>query len=261
MQNFNPFLLMFSLTGAVVLISRDRAVAALTGFLYLGWLVHALENDIPDIQLYFIPTYLILCLWMATGLNGVLEAAEDVTGRLRGRWTVIIPGLLSLAALLLPLAGVQNTYAANDMSERYAGRRTIEAVANLTAPDSTVLHHRGPLWYLVLVEERRQDLTLVDPFWHNRDVHYADLVWPGQDDLPKTDRIYGTDDFSGVTAARKAIKNGHVYIMDQGIVGPGKFEEAGFDVVRVKKGILYELVPGKDGLDAEGNTGEAGRGH
>ena len=254
MQNFNLFLLMVSLTGAAILVSRDRAIAALTGFLFFGWLVHALENNIPDVQLYFIPTYLILCLWMATGLNGVFEAAEDVAGRLSGRWKAIIPGLLSGAVLLLPLVGVQNTYAANDMSQRYSGQRTIEAVSNLTAPDSTVLHHRGPLWYMVLVEKHRRDLTLVDPFWHNKGVRYADLVWPGRDDLPTTDRIYGTDDFSGVTAAKKAIEKGRVYIVDQGIVGPEKFREAGFDIVRVKKGVLYELVPDKDGLHVKGDT-------
>ena len=254
MQNFNLFLLMVSLTGVAVLIFRDKPVAALTGFLFLGWLVHALENNIPDVQLYFIPTYLILCLWMATGLGGVMEAFEDVAGRLPGRWRAILPGVLSVAILILPLVGVQNTYAASDMSGNYEGRKIIETVANSTAPNSTVLHHRDPLWYMVLVEKRRRDLTLVDPFWHNRDIHYADLVWPGNDDLPTTDRIYGTDDFSGVTAAKKAVEKGPVYIVDQGIVGPKKFEEAGFDVVRIKKGILYKLVPGKDGLHAEGDT-------
>ncbi|MBA2344834.1 MAG: DUF2723 domain-containing protein [Rubrobacter sp.] len=254
MQNFNPFLLMVSLTGAAILISRDKAVAALTGFLFLGWLVHALENDIPDVMLYFIPTYLILCLWMAMGLEGLMDAFEDVAGLLRGRWRGIIPSVLSLAILLLPLVGVQNTYATNDMSENYEGRRVIEAVAKSTAPNSTVLHHRDSLWYMVLVEKRRWDLTLVDPFWHNRDIHYADLVWPGHDDLPTTDRIYGTDDFSGVTAARKAIEKGPVYIVDQGIVGPKGFKEAGFDVVRIRASILYELVPGKDGLHAVGDT-------
>jgi len=255
MQNFNPFLLMVALTGAAVLISRDRAIAALTGFLFFGWLIHALENNIPDVQLYFIPTYLILCLWMAAGLGGLLEAAEDIAARLRGRWKTAIPIILSAAMLLLPLVGVRNTYATNDMSEKYAGQRTIEAVARMTAPNSTVLQHRGPLWYMVLVERRRRDLTLVDPFWHNKDVLYADLVWPGHYDLPTTDRIYGTDDSSGVSAAKKAAEKGHVYIVDQGIADPDKFRDSGFDIVRVEKGVLYELVPRKHGVSANGDTG------
>src|ERR671921_1241771 len=53
-----PFLVvMAALTGAVVVLLKDRAVGIFLGFLFFGWLFHAVENDIPDIDLYFIPTY------------------------------------------------------------------------------------------------------------------------------------------------------------------------------------------------------------
>lgn len=243
MENFNPLLLMVALTGAAVLISRDRAHAALTGFLFAGWIFHALENDIPDVQLYFIPTYLILCLWMSAGLGAVLEATEDATTRLRSASRTAILVVLSAAMLLLPLPGIRETYAANDMSESYEGRETVEAVVENAEPNSTVLHHRSPLWYMVLVEERRRDLILVDPFWHNRQIRYADLVWPDDADLPTTDHRYGTDDPSGVKAAKMASERGHVYILDQGIANPEKLRDAGFEIVRVEKYVLYELVP------------------
>ena len=252
-ENFNPLLLMVALTGAAVLIFRDRALAALTGFLYLGWLFHALENDIPDVQLYFIPTYLILCLWITTGLDELLKAAEDATSRLRGTLRTATPVILSVAMLLLPLPSLRDTYAANNMSEAYEGQEVIETVVEKTAPNSTVLHHRSQLWYMVVVEERRQDLTIVDPFWHNTNIRYADLVWPDDSDLPTTDLRYGTDDRSGVEAAKKAADNGRVYILDQGIADPEKLREGGFDIVRVEKGVLYELVP-KDGREPESSA-------
>jgi len=256
MQNFNPLLLMVALTGAVALLFRDRALAALTGFLFFGWLFHALENDIPDVELYFIPTYLVLCLWMTVGMGGVLEAVEDAGARLRGAPRKAILAVLSAALLLLSLVGLRDTYATNDMSESYEGRETVETVVEKTAPNSTVLHHRSQLWYIVLIEERRQDLTLVDPFWHNKEILYADLVWPGDADLPATDRRYGTDDFSGVEAAKKAAEKGRVYILDQGVVGPQKLREAGFGIVRVEKGVLYELVPEDSGHSADDSTGD-----
>ena len=252
-ENFNPLLLMVALTGAAVLVFRDRALVALTGFLFLGWTFHALENDIPDVQLYFIPTYLILCLWMAAGLGALLEAAEDATSRLHGisgTLRTAIPIILSVTMLLLPLPGLRDTYAANDMSEAYEGREVIETVVEKTAPNSTVLHHRSQLWYMVTVEERRQDLTIVDPFWHNKEIRYADLVWPDDSDLPDTDLRYGTDDRSGVKAAKLAAEKGRVYILDQGIADPRKLREGGFDIARVEKGVLYELVP-KDGQEPE----------
>ncbi|MGH3145340.1 MAG: protein O-mannosyl-transferase family, partial [Rubrobacter sp.] len=156
----------------------------------------------------------------------------------------LVLGVLSVALLLLPLPGVWAKYEENDMSKANLGRERIEAVVNGAARGATVLHHRSELWYMVLVEERRQDLTLVDPFFHNREIGYADIVWPDDIDLATTDRRYGTDDFSGVTAATLAAEKGPVYIMNQeGISGAQPFRDAGFGIVEVEDGRLYELVP------------------
>jgi hypothetical protein len=94
----------------------------------------------------------------------------------------------------------------------------------------------------VWFETPRQDLTLVDPFWHNRDVEYADIVWPADLNLEETDRRYGTDDFTGVAAAKKAAVKGRVYIVNQDDVNPAGLYEAGFRTVHVR-GALYELIP------------------
>jgi hypothetical protein len=145
--------------------------------------------------------------------------------------------------LVLPLLGVSETYAKDDMSGVYRGRKEIEAVADNAAPNSTILHHRSSIWYMVLVERRRRDLTIVDPFFHNKGVAYADIVWPDDIDLATTDRRYGTDDLSGVTTAKKAAKEGRVYVLDQGATNPERFQNAGFEVVPVRAGLLYELVP------------------
>ena len=78
-----PFLVvMVALTGAVVVLLKDRAVGMFLGFLFLGWLFYAVENDIPDIDLYFIPTYLVLSLWAAAGFGALLDEAESLVGGL-----------------------------------------------------------------------------------------------------------------------------------------------------------------------------------
>jgi hypothetical protein len=239
-----PFLVvMVALTGAVVMLLKDRAVGIFLGFLFFGWLFHAVENNIPDIDLYFIPTYLVLSLWAAAGLGTLLAEVESLISDFPGVAKESILILLSAMLLVLPLLGVSETYAKDDMSGVYRGRKEIEAVADNAAPNATILHHRSSMWYMVLVERRRRDLTIVDPFFHNKEVVYADIVWPDDIDLATTDRRYGTDDLSGVTTAKKAAKEGRVYILDQGATNPERFQNAGFEVVPVRAGLLYELVP------------------
>jgi hypothetical protein len=243
LQNVPFLVVMVALTGAVVVLLRDRAAGLFLGFLFFGWLFYSIENDIPDVELYFIPTYLVLSLWAAAGFGALLDEAESLTGGLSktARWGVI--GALSAVVLLLPLFGVGETYAKSDMSGVYRGQKEIEAVAENAAPNATVLHHRSSMWYMVLVEKRRRDLTIVDPFFHNTDVSWADLVWPADIDLAATDRRYGTDDLSGAKSARMAAQKGRVYLLDQESTNLKPFRQAGLRVVVVKKGLLYELLP------------------
>jgi Protein of unknown function (DUF2723) len=239
-----PFLVvMVALTGAVVMLLKDRAVGIFLGVLFFGWLFYAVENDIPDIDLYFIPTYLVLSLWAAAGLGTLLAEVEALVSSFPRAAKRAILGALSAMLLVLPLLAVSETSAQNDMSDVYRGRKEIEAVAHNAAPNATILHHRSSMWYMVLVERRRRDLTIVDPFFHNKEVAYADIVWPDDIDLATTDRRYGTDDLSGVTTAKKAAQDGRVYILDQEATNLERFQNAGFEVVPVRAGLLYELVP------------------
>jgi hypothetical protein len=240
-RDFPLVLLMVALAGVAFLLSRDRAIAAFTGFLYLGWLFHALEYDIFDVELYFIPTYLMLCLWMAVGFRALLEVVEDAVAR--STRTVRRATLFAASALvvLLPLVGVRATYAHNDMSDAYQGRQTIEAVAEHVEKGATILHHRSELWYLVLVERRRQDLTIIDP-WPPGRARYTDIVWPDDIDLVTTNLRYGTNDHIGVSTAKEAAEDGPVYILEQESAGTYNFYDAGFRTERVE-GELFELIP------------------
>jgi len=246
LDNMHWGLLVAAAVGLAALLLWDRPAAGLLGFLYLGWVFYSIENDIPDIEIYFVPTYLVLALAVAAGIGLLLAEAEDILARFPRAPKGTTLGVLSVALVILPLLDVGNSYARNDRSEGWRGHEVIEDVARNAAPNATILHHRSNLWYMVLVEERRRDLTLVDPFWHNRDIGYADIVWPADLDLAATDRIYGTDDFTGVVAAKKAAENGPVYILDQDDVNPKGLYEAGFRTVHVQ-GALYELVAPDEG--------------
>lgn len=242
-HDYNWVLLAAACVGLASLIRRNRPVATLTGFLFFGWFFYALERNISDIDVYFIPTYLMFSLWISCGAGIALQGAEALASRFSRVPKMVSLAVLSLALMLIPFAGIDETYAQNDMSHDYRARRIMDNVATEAAPNATVLQLRSNLWYMVLVEKRRRDLTLVDTFYHhNPNIRYADLVWPADISLQAENRRYGTNDLTGVKAAKIAARRGPVYILAWKHTRFHPFRTAGFRVVH-DKGSLYELVP------------------
>lgn len=244
--SFNAPLVVAAAVGLVALALRDPAVALFTGFLFLGWGFHAVENDIVDVQLYFIPTYLILALWISCGVAALLGWISEF-----GRGSPRLVGgaafaAISLALLMLPLIGVRETYAANDWSGEYSAAETLDTVAENAERGATVLHLRSPLWYMAVAEERRGDLTLVDPFQNAPPGRYNDVVWPGSFSTQEMQSIYGTDDSTGVEAARKASRRGTVYLLAHENLDLGPLRRAGFRPVRIEDS-FYRLIPTESG--------------
>ena len=242
-SNFPFVLVLLGAVGLGAMFARDREAAIMTVFLFAGWFGYALIYNIHNIYIYFIPTYLLLAVWISFGIGALFDAA----GALAARFPSDFPGgihriatlLISAVVLVLPLAGAAEVYASVDRSEDTKGRQTIETVAEEVETGSTIIHHRSALWYMVVVEERRRDLTLVDPFYPVWNEHH-DTVWPGYVTPGEGDARYGTDDYSGVEAAKLAAENGPVYILDQEFFDAEEFRRAGFEVVEAGEG-LYRL--------------------
>ena len=176
---------------------------------------------------------------MSVGVSALLDGAE--------RLAAVYPPLPRTAVLLLfttPLlylatSDIEEDYARVDRSQDTEGRRIIEVVAEKTAPNATVLHHRSPLWYMALVEERRRDLTLVSPWYPSQNLTrtWSDPAGP-RPKIPLAPSFGNT----GVTEAEEAAKKGSVYALEKS-VNLCDFQEAGFSTVTVEEDLLYELVP------------------
>jgi len=165
LQQFSPVFLVVAAMGVGYLAAKDGAALALLGFLYGGWLFYALEYRIADIYPYFIPTYLIISIFVCVGGYVVMDAASWLVGRYNAGMER--PAFFAVAGLLLAASflGVRGTYAAVDLSQNHRGMETIEVVEQEALPNSTVLHSGSSLWYLREVEQRsRPDLNLIDPF-------------------------------------------------------------------------------------------------
>jgi hypothetical protein len=241
---FSLILMLVGVLAAVYLLFTDRATAMLLGVLFFGCLDQAavyLQLGIEDFYVFLIPAFLVFGLCISGGLGVLLRWVErSIIGSTAGAALVVA---LSVLMLFIPLLGVREAYVQHDLSKDYAARKTIEAVASKVEQGATVLHHRSPLWYMVLVEERRRDLTLIDPFCTSWDRH-TDVIWPDQISAARAAHRYGTGDATGVEAARRAARSGGVYLLANDRARPDSFREAGFDVVPVERdGFLYELVP------------------
>jgi hypothetical protein len=241
---FPLILMVVGALAAVYLLFTDRATAVLLGTLFFGCLVQAavyLQLGIEDFYVFLIPAFLAFGLCISAGLGALLRWVESLAIGSTARGILLF--VLSTLMLIVPLSGVRDAYAAHDRSGDYGGRRTIEVVAGNVEKGATVLHHRSPLWYMVLVEGRRRDLTLMDPFCTSWDRH-TDVVWPDQISAAEAADRYGTDDATGVEAARRAAQTGPVYLLANGRARLDSFRKAGFDVVPDEKdGWLYQLVP------------------
>ena len=237
------FLIVVGALAAFYLLFTDRATAVLLGALFFGCLVQAavyLQLGIEDFYVFLIPAFLAFALSISAGLGTLLRLAEGLAIGSPARGIILVT--LSVLMLVVPLSGVRDSYAAHDRSGDYGGRKKIEAVAGNVEEGAMVLHHRSPLWYMVLVEGRRRDLTLTDPFCTSWDRH-TDVVWPDQISAAEAADRYGTADTTGVEAARRAAGNGPVYLLANDRARLEVFRDAGFDVVPVgKDSLLYELV-------------------
>jgi hypothetical protein len=248
LAQFPLFLMAVGALAALYLLFTDRASAVLLGTLFFGGLGQAavyLQLGIEDFYVFLIPAFLVFGLCISVGLGALLRWVESlaIAPVARGSFLVFFSALM----LALPLLGVREAYARHDRSEDYGASRTIETVASNVEKGATVLHHRSPLWYMVLVERRRRDLTLIDPFCTSWDRH-TDVVWPDQISAAEAADLYGTDDTTGVEAARRAAGSGPVYLVANGRARLDSFREAGFEVAPVEKsGSLYEIVPGDRG--------------
>lgn len=224
---FHVALVLVGVAGAFCLAYRDAASATALSFLYFGWVFYALEYDIEDIEYYFIPTFLIVCVFMSVGFSGVFDAVERLLRSAPSVAKAGVVGVLAVVVLVSPLGNARENYAENDMSGDYHGREIMDAVAEKAEPNATILHHRSSLDYMILVEGRREDIRLVPyledphPYGVGRGILSVDdgpvyILFPGRTNTPY---------YLGVEVSRSL------------------YQRAGYDLAPVdERALLYEVV-------------------
>jgi hypothetical protein len=213
-EQFPPLLLTLAVLGMLVMVLWNRAAAALLGFFLLGSLAFALEYAIHDIEVYFLPTYLIFALWAAVGLSWLLATLRDLIGARSATFARLFPGLLLVTALTTLALHVAVAYRDEDQSENLRSRRIVEVVARNTEQGAIVIGGRNlsALRYMQFVEDRRTDLTLVRVMpWNVKRLSDA------------------------------ALRRGTTYFIGTHVSAAEASRETGYSLVPVEPDVLYEV--------------------
>lgn len=142
---------------------RGWRFALVLALAWLGYVFYALNYYVPDLAVFLIPAYLIMAVFWAAGLAGLL----DVAGRLSSdsRFGGLLAASLMLLAAAPALLSAGHNWAALDRSTDDGRTRWGRAVLDLPlAPRSAILADSDkfpPLYYLQQAEGVRPDLDIV----------------------------------------------------------------------------------------------------
>lgn len=117
-----------------------------------------------DIEAYFIPTYMVLALFMAAAFGLYMEKIRAGFRRPGdNRWERVAAGVAGVLVLLVALANLPQTYRAVDLSDHYEGRQILDTLAAEVPPDAAVINWRdfGIIHYARLVEPGHEEMDYV----------------------------------------------------------------------------------------------------
>jgi hypothetical protein len=146
-QQFGPAGLALALVGLIGLVRQPKALA-LTGLAFAAYVVFAIAYRVPDVEVFFIPAFVLVAVWIAVGLDhaaGLLRPRGPSLA-LR-RLLAVCSLLLFLAATAQPLVLATRNYPDLDLSRRWIVHDYGQYVLNQDLPygSSTIVGLGGEM--------------------------------------------------------------------------------------------------------------------
>ncbi|MEK6645531.1 MAG: tetratricopeptide repeat protein [Candidatus Firestonebacteria bacterium] len=166
-DQFNPFLLVFIIFGFLKIVyDKKYLIFSVIAFLFLsiGFILllnfKIIEKDLYLVQIFFIPSYVIILIWITFGIKYLWDISKT-------NYKFIRIGLMGILFVLLILSFKHN-YSVNDKSKNYVAYNFANNILRTLEPNS-ILFSRGDnpvflLSYLRLAEGVRNDVTIYDDF-------------------------------------------------------------------------------------------------
>lgn len=150
---FGLWTLWLAPVGIAALAKTHRSVLGLTVWIAGGSLFYALNYHILDIYVYYLPSFMMICVWIAAGAWALAERFP------------LKPGVAALVAVGLPLIALGTHWKDADKSgnsiEADFGRNIL-----ISAPQNAVIvtdsNVTFTLWYYKWVKHERPDVVVVD---------------------------------------------------------------------------------------------------
>ncbi|MFC2036367.1 protein O-mannosyl-transferase family [Chloroflexota bacterium] len=118
-QQFGPVGLALAVVGLVGLVRRPKALV-LTAVAFVTYTAFAVVYRVPDVEVFFMPAFLVLAVWFAVGLDYAADLLRLRSRSLAWRRLLAVSAmLLFLAAILQPLVIAARNYPDVDMSRRW----------------------------------------------------------------------------------------------------------------------------------------------
>jgi hypothetical protein len=171
---------------ARLVVSKRRALLALSGLGYAASVAFNLVYSIGDVEVLFIPSYLFVSLWLSLGVVTVAQGAAAGLVRWKGSpvaysdfgqrgYRRLTEGIYELTtqivvllALALPIVLLVTHFSVVDQSGNAQAQEMWQTILSRPIPERAVLLSNDrneimPLWYYQYVEDQRSDLVGLFP--------------------------------------------------------------------------------------------------
>jgi hypothetical protein len=170
--------MILSALGLIVLFRRLWRVALITSVAFAGYWFYGLVYNVPDVNVFIIPVFLIMAVWLGFGLHWIANLIDSATRRQSDRVSQQIArhslrithhasrSTLYALLALLPLSLIATNYVAVDQHERDAdleewGRYVLSLPIPANAAILADSEKIAPLYYLQVTENLRPDLDIL----------------------------------------------------------------------------------------------------
>jgi len=123
-------------------------------------LLFSINYNISDIEVYYIPSYILITVFIGVGISSVLELFKNKTSSTKAFY--VLCGVFFLLPLVVFAANYRlNNNSGNEIAYKYATDilKTLDKNAILFAQGDNVVF---PLSYLQIVEKQRLDVLIID---------------------------------------------------------------------------------------------------